>query len=596
MTELPGKIQDYEATVRKFNILYQISRSMSSTLDLNEVLRIILASVTYGDGFGFNRAFLFLVDDQGKNLVGKMAVGPDSAEEAGKIWQEIKEKNLSLEEFLSPERIKQATSTSKLDEEIKKLRIPINSGKLVSKSFMECCPINLDLNSGASEGMVEVENEVLNFIGYPKFCIIPLVSFTRPMGILIIDNKYNQREIDNKDIDFLYMLGQQAALAIENANTYEDLRKSIESLEKVNREISSLKEYNEGIVESIPTSLCVVNHDCVITGCNKNFCKMIGLSKESILGANITGLGLKINGHDIKRILRKVLKKKRNRSFTEALFCWGGSKEDLICNLQLAIFKDPRGEVEGVIIIIDDVTQTVKLERSLEEAKRLANLGELAASVAHEIRNPLVSIGGYARRLKKKCEDSEGVNLDSLNIIIEEVERLENIVRDTLDFVSKRSLVFKKLDLAKLLRQCVDLMVSFAEKNGVTMNLVFGPGLGKNREVIVNGSKDNLKQAFINLFKNSVEASYTGEEVKVEIDKKEESGKMFALVKINNRGSTIEESDLYKIFLPFYSTKKNGTGLGLSVTKRIIDQHKGEIEVKSNRKSGTTFTVKLPLG
>lgn len=599
MVELPRKIQEYEATVRRFNILYQISRSMSSTLDLNEILRIILASVTYGNGFGFNRAFLFLVDEQWKNLVGKMAVGPDNAEEAGKIWQEIREKHLSLEEFLSPKRLGEATSTSKLDEEIKKIKIPVNSGKSVSRSFMECCPINLDLEQSYDKDSIEVEEEILNFIGYPRFCIIPLVSFTRPMGVLIIDNKYNHREIDSKDVDFLYMLGQQAAIAIENAHTYEDLRKSIETLERVNREISSLKEYNENIVENVPISLCVVNHDCVITGCNKNFCKMLGLSKKSVLGLNITNLGVRINGHSIKRILRKVLKRKRNKSFTEVFLSWGDEKsdkkEELICNLQLAIFKDPRGKVDGVIIAIDDVTQTVKLERLLEDARRLAHLGELAASVAHEIRNPLVSIGGYARRLRKKCGGLRGRDLESLDIIIEEVERLENIVRDTLDFVSKKSAVFSKINLCKLLKQCIDLIGAFASKSGVTINFVSGYGLGRKEEVIINGSGDNLKQAFINLLKNSVEASYVGEEVNIELDVSEENGKKWAMVSINNKGDIIAESDFHRIFLPFYSTKKDGTGLGLSVTKRIIEQHSGEIEVKSDRKTGTTFVVKLPV-
>src|SRR5665648_239012 len=118
-------IKNYQDILRQYNILNQIAKTVASTLDLNELLRIILTGVTLGDGFGFNRAFLFLIDRNAKQLSGRMAIGPSSTEEAWKIWSEVQQTNYSLEEFLNSEKFEIEKNYSALDEKIRQIIIPL---------------------------------------------------------------------------------------------------------------------------------------------------------------------------------------------------------------------------------------------------------------------------------------------------------------------------------------------------------------------------------------------------------------------------------------------------------------------------------------
>lgn len=583
---MPEITKEDKTVLRKLNILYQISKYVSSTLDIDKVLKIILTGVTFGNGFGFNRAHLFLADRSNEHLVGRMAVGPDSKQDSVKIWEGIKEKDYSLDAFLKSQ-VKNKGIHSQIDKKIKDIKIPLSTGKLASRSYRDNKIENVDLGSPQYKEE-DIEKELIEYIGYPRFCIIPLSSFKRPAGILIVDNKYNQRIIDEEDITFLYMLSQQATLAIENANAYQDLKRIIKRLVQVNEKINYLKEYNENIVENIPVGICVVNVESIIRACNSYFCRMVDRGKGSLLGSNIARHGIEIKGVNIKRYIKKALNKGKSRIF-EKENCRFGPGEEKICNVNLSILKNAKNGIDGVIIILDDITEKTKLEKNLEDLKKLAQLGELAAQVSHEIRNPLVAIGGYARRAKKKLLAGEEVKVKNLSIIAEEAQRLESILDNTLHFSRKRKISFKRINLVNVLKDVMSVIEAYAEKNEVKLNMVNRSGIGER--VIIRGSASHLKQAFINLIKNSIEASYRGDAVNIYLERK---GNDKIIIKIENRGSIIEKEDIEKIFLPFYSRKKTGTGLGLAITKSIISDHNGKIDARSENDI-TVFIIKLPL-
>ncbi len=297
---------------------------------------------------------------------------------------------------------------------------------------------------------------------------------------------------------------------------------------------------------------------------------------------------LEIKGVNIKRYVKKVLKKEKSKIF-EKVNCSFGTSEKKICNLNLSILKNANNKIDGIIIILDDITEKIKLERSLEDFKKLAHLGELAAQVSHEIRNPLIAIGGYARRAERKLLSGQKVKVKNISIIVNETERLEAILDNTLHFSHSKKINFKKINIINVLKECVDIISSYAEKNEVKIDINIGKSLP--RRVIINGSAQHLKQAFINLIKNSIEASYRGDIVNIFLEKGKK-GKV--IIKIENKGSIIESKDLEKIFLPFFSSKKTGTGLGLTVTKNIILDHNGAINVKS-KEDITVFIIELPL-
>ncbi|MCL4376837.1 MAG: ATP-binding protein [Actinobacteria bacterium] len=593
-------LNKYEDILRQYNILNQISRVVASTLDLNKILQIVLAGVTFGDGFGFNRAFLFLTGRESK-LVGKMAIGPESPEEAWRVWSDIQKKNYSLEEFLSSDRTN-FEQNSLLNERTKQVSFTIDPDKLIARSLEDGNPRNIDLtqihppdNNNLVTDRSMIDEEILEFVGYPKFCILPLISRTKKVGILIVDNKYNNRDITKDDINFLFMLSQFAASSIRNTIINSQLRESLASLAKFNQQISYLKEYNENIIESIPVSIFVVDTNFKITACNENFAKIIQLPKSSILGININNLGLNIGEFNIFQEISNVMSDRKTEGFYRTKIEINNQVNDSLYDVILVTFKNSKDEIDGVIAIVEEVTKTVELERALKESERLSQLGRLSAIVAHEIRNPLIAIGGYVNRVRRKYSEGNGLNQEDMDIIINEIGRLENILNDMLDFASNRKTEFNQIDFGKLIQECISLVSVAAEKANVAMAVNCENGSIEESNIVIDGSYDNLKQAFINLLNNAIEASTSKDTVNVNIYTSDIDSQKMVEVKINSKSFLSGEKDLNDIFLPFYTTKVKGTGLGLTITKKIIEEHSGKIEVESNPEEGTTFTIKLPL-
>jgi PAS domain S-box-containing protein len=597
------QIKNYQDLLRQYNILNQISRTVSSTLDLNKILRIILTGVTFGDGFGFNRAFLFLIDREEKNLIGRMAIGPSSNKEAWMVWGEIQQSSFSLEEYLNSEKFDNQNRASALDDEIKKMRIPLIKGKELFLCMEDGTPRNVNLETGSNvwddtlqiTDPSRIEPGLLGYLDYPKFCIIPLISRTKKVGTLIVDNKFNHREITKADIDFLSMLGQFAASSIRNTLIYNDLKDSLEALAKLNSKLEFLKEYNEKIIESIPVSIIVLDHDFKVTLCNSNSEKLMGRTKEYLIGKKIKKGLVSLDEQDLYDEAERVMQDKRAEGFYKTTVTFGGKKSNEIYDIMLVPFKFSAETPEGVVVIIENMTKTVKLEQSLSEAKRLSELGRLSATVAHEIRNPLIAIGGYVNRVKKKYTETGQVNEENLNIIINEVARLEKIVNEILDYAAERRVEHSEINIGKVLQEVISLAQAAAEQKNVDIVIECGSDSISTREIIMNGNADNLKQAFLNVFNNAIEASETRDQVKICVQLEEDEDGKYITVRVNNRTLLSSEEEVYNIFLPFYTTKSRGSGLGLTITKRIIEQHSGKIDVVSNIDIGTTFTIKLPL-
>ncbi|MBN1299413.1 MAG: PAS domain S-box protein [Actinobacteria bacterium] len=607
----------YQDILRQYNIVNQISRTVSNTLDLNRILKIILTGVTFGDGFGFNRAFLFLIDRHSTNLVGRMAIGPGSAEEAWQVWNEIQETNYSLEEFLNSEKFENQPQFSMLDEKIRHLSIPVDKTKIIWQCLEDGIPRNVDLteyNKENEEKPVDkniqnggpisdificdpasIDHELVEYIDYPKFCIIPLICRTKKVGILIVDNKYNQREIKPDDIEFLQMLGQFASSSIRNTLIYNDLKDSISALAKLNTKLRYLKEYNEKIIESIPVSIFVVDHNFTLTMCNENCGILMGIEKDNIIGRQIDTHRVFIDGLDLMEELGRVINENKAEGFYKVNLSIDNKKPESIFDIVLVPFKFSEDTPEGALIIVEDVTNTVRLEQELNNAKKLSRLGKLSATVAHEIRNPLIAIGGYANRLKRKYSESGQTDMQSLDVIINEVSRLERIVNDILDYASNKEIKFSSVNISELLMECLILAEAAAEQNAIDIVFSCGKDIVQGQSLYVNGSRDHLKQALINIINNAIDASSKKDKISMCIYRQEENAFENIVIEINNIAPLGSKEDLTNIFLPFYTTKTKGTGLGLTITKKIIEQHSGRIEVKSSIENGTTFAIKLPL-
>jgi signal transduction histidine kinase len=219
------------------------------------------------------------------------------------------------------------------------------------------------------------------------------------------------------------------------------------------------------------------------------------------------------------------------------------------------------------------------------KSERLAALGQLVAEVSHEIKNPLVMIGGYARQLLRSALDPKSQS--KLQIITDEVQRLENLIGELRDLYRPKTLNLEIIDMAGLLKEVQELIREEARNKQIQVVLEAPPG-----PVMVEGDKNKLKQVILNLSRNGMEAMDQGGKLTIRAQRLEDQVE----ITVSDEGPGIPEPELEKIFVPFYTTKKQGTGLGLSVSKRIIEEHQGcSFSLASGRDKGAVAKITMPI-
>jgi signal transduction histidine kinase len=239
-------------------------------------------------------------------------------------------------------------------------------------------------------------------------------------------------------------------------------------------------------------------------------------------------------------------------------------------------------------ILVDRENAALRLreeaQRQVEQSQKLSLVGQLAAGVAHEIKNPLTSIKGAADILMAE-DTSLGEREEFKEILNTEIRRIDATVAEFLEFARPKEIELHRLDLAESLRPAVRQVQALAAKRDISVEAVLETG------VYVNGDAEKLHQMTFNLLLNGVQASCEGSKVHVSI----ETANGHARVITSDWGMGMTESDLRRIFEPFFTTKPSGTGLGLAVVRAIVEAHGGDVFVKSRKGEGTTVEVRLPI-
>jgi PAS domain S-box-containing protein len=235
--------------------------------------------------------------------------------------------------------------------------------------------------------------------------------------------------------------------------------------------------------------------------------------------------------------------------------------------------------------IVRDLTETKALQERILRSERLAALGQFVAEITHEIKNPLMMIGGFARQLIRKTKDEQ--TLSKLNIISEEVRRLEELLKELREYYLPRTLNLAEMDVLGLLQEVYDLVKEDCERKKIGADFK-RPG----KSLLIKGDKDKLKQVFLNLVKNAIDAMEEGGRLVVAQTLAREQVE----ITIRDNGCGIPEENREEIFSPFFTTKRHGTGLGLNISKSIIEDHEGgSLTLTSEVGKGTTFKVTLPF-
>ncbi|GLB59831.1 PAS domain S-box protein [Cytobacillus sp. NCCP-133] len=231
-------------------------------------------------------------------------------------------------------------------------------------------------------------------------------------------------------------------------------------------------------------------------------------------------------------------------------------------------------------IIIKDITGQKKTEEKLQNAEKLSVVGQLAAGIAHEIRNPLTAIKGFTQLLN---EERQG---DFAEVILNELERIEDIVNDLLVLAKPQITEMEETNLITVVKSVITLLNSQAVMENILIELTHSQS-----DFHVKCEKDKIKQVLINIIKNSIEAMPVGGKINVDI----RQDNNFVIISVEDEGIGIPEERLAKLGEPFYSTKEKGTGLGIMICKKIIKNHGGNLYIHSKENEGTTVRVTLPL-
>jgi len=252
-----------------------------------------------------------------------------------------------------------------------------------------------------------------------------------------------------------------------------------------------------------------------------------------------------------------------------------------------AVLKDDEGAPIGRIALIRDLSELQRLRDEVERSRRLAAVGSLAAGVAHEIRNPLSSLKGFATYFRQRYGGVPD-DVKMADIMIQEVDRLNRVITELLEFSRPVELKRKATDAAGLVRQAADTIERQAREKGIAVRMEIAPDLPP---VLVD--PDRMTQVFLNLFLNALAAMERGGVLSVGLALQD--GRTLRIT-VGDTGTGIRKEDLGRVFDPYFTTKPSGTGLGLAIVHRIIESHGGEIRLESEPGRGTVFTILLPAG
>jgi two-component system, NtrC family, sensor kinase len=401
----------------------------------------------------------------------------------------------------------------------------------------------------------------------------------RRIGMIAFGELPRDAHFSTEDLDLLTALAGYAAIALENANLYR-------SIEMKAIELERLKIYTENIIESVNVAIVALDLGGRITSCNRAFEHLYGTRRHQITGASIET----ILSADVVTSIHKATGtdswELKSVSNIFKMYVRERAEEKLIVNLSLIPLIDSMDITSGCLIVMDDVSERVRLEDQLMQAEKLSSIGLLAAGVAHEVNTPITGISSYTQMLLKQTAAD-----DARKPILEKIERqtfrAAEIVNGLLNFARVNGSEYRDLDLNDLIGESVSLLDHQMRQSHIQLEATLSPLIPA-----VYGNRGKLQQVFVNLFLNARDAMPSGGTLKIETSKNE----TMVVVDIADTGVGISPEDIKRIYDPFFTTKGTGkgTGLGLAVTYGIVQEHGGRIFVDSTPNTGTHFRLKLP--
>ncbi|MBA4390801.1 MAG: hypothetical protein C0399_07670 [Syntrophus sp. (in: bacteria)] len=374
----------------------------------------------------------------------------------------------------------------------------------------------------------------------------------------------------------------QSLHGMEIRNHAENLEREVE---KRTGELAESESKYRVLVEEINDGYFVVNRNGRIVFANQEFCNLYGYSLKEMIGKAITDL---VAPKSLPIVQSFYEKRMAGRVSKDLYIFLRRHKSGSVLPTENKVKRILYQGEYAVAGICRDITERIETEKRIRESQRLAHIGKLTTSLAHEIRNPLSSVKMNSQIILKNSA-LDGNDKRRIEIVVSEISRLEGILNEMLDFARPVKLKFEPVSICHVVDSCLEIMDSRIKEKNITVTRRYGQRISR---ILVDQEK--IEQMLINVFLNSIEVLPSqGGNIEIVTKRPGKNGNPLR-IEISDDGPGINAGDLPFIFNPFFSNKKQGTGLGLSNVKKIIEAHGGNVDVMAIKPHGTRVCLAIP--
>ncbi len=407
--------------------------------------------------------------------------------------------------------------------------------------------------------------------------VCPLRHQNQFFGFLVVGERRNHSLYATADVRLLAAVAAQGAVALDNARLYEEANAS--------------RRHYEVILRHMQRGVLSAGGDGRVITLNETGAQILGTPPAACIGQPLANVS-----PELAERLHVALMDSHDQPLQEIAITRDG--RPFPCGCETAILRDLHNHVSGALLVFEDLTEKKRFNEQVRRMDRLASLGTLAAGMAHEIKNPLVSIQTFVQLLPERHEDvefREGFG----QVVLHEVNRINTLVQNLLDFARPRPSRKGRVAVHPVLERSLLLLGNEMRKKGIVITRSFAP-----EPVLATADSEQLHQVFFNLLQNAMQAleGRTGAEITLTTAGTSAptsaptgaASEERIIVSVKDNGKGISADDLPRIFDPFFSTKENGYGLGLAICHGILRELGADIEVKSTDNAGSVFVVSLP--
>ncbi len=388
------------------------------------------------------------------------------------------------------------------------------------------------------------------------------------MGPILTAHQQDRRRTIWMAVIFL-LIGFTGIVSLLLAQGYRTARSSL----------SRIKAFSDSLVENMPIGLAAFDGSGILTALNQ--------TAENILNRRAAEAIGKTAAEVLPGSLREIfldLTLKR-RIIEREIECTVAEDRSIPLEVIATTLEENDGAFLGYVILFHDLTEVRRLQQEISRSRRLASLGSLAAGVAHEIRNPLSSLKGFATYFRERYRDNPA-DKETAEVMIAEVDRLNRVIGQLLEFARPVTMTLVPISLPVVIRHALKMVEGQAREKGIGIEAELPSEIGE-----IPLDADRFSQVLMNLFLNAFAAMEGGGTLRVSLARQDDRT---IRISVSDTGAGIAKEDLSRVFDPYFTTKPSGTGLGLPIVQKIVEAHGGEIALASEPGQGTTATVLLP--